>query len=198
MEWTPTSGEQERHNVTVITVGSKYNVYVRPPASSQTQTLQIKRGEYFSKEVFLCLPSCRFFMRLPSCVVLHASVFVVVSLWIILHIYVHVCRCESTYVTILTIRSWWKSTFSFSSVAVFWRLLLNAPMMLYNICYYWFFLSQSNQWTKCLAHPKIRRPKPRLLLFLFLVTFDTFNLLLSTQLTTDLTLKWSGGSIFYP
>ena len=33
-------------------------------------------------------------MRFPSCV------FIVVSLWIILHIYVHICRCESTYVTI--------------------------------------------------------------------------------------------------
>ena len=43
------------------------------------------RGIYFVKEVFLCLPSC---------------VFIVVSLWIILHIYVHVCRCGSTYETI--------------------------------------------------------------------------------------------------
>ena len=33
-------------------------------------------------------------MRFPSCV------FIVVSLWIILHIYVHICRCESAYVTI--------------------------------------------------------------------------------------------------
>ena len=39
MEWTPTSGEQERHNVTVITVGSKYKVYVRSPAPSHMQTL---------------------------------------------------------------------------------------------------------------------------------------------------------------
>ena len=31
-----------RHNVTVITVGSKYEVYVRSPSSSHTQTLQIK------------------------------------------------------------------------------------------------------------------------------------------------------------
>ena len=35
----PTSGEQERHNVTVITVGSKYEVYVRSPAPSHMQTL---------------------------------------------------------------------------------------------------------------------------------------------------------------
>ena len=39
MELTPTSGEQERHNVTVITVGSKYEVYVRSPAPSHMQTL---------------------------------------------------------------------------------------------------------------------------------------------------------------
>ena len=39
MEWTPTSGEQERHNVTVITVGSKYEVYIRSPAPSHMQTL---------------------------------------------------------------------------------------------------------------------------------------------------------------
>ena len=44
MEWTPRPlvehlREQERHNVTVITVGSKYEVYVRSPASSHMQTL---------------------------------------------------------------------------------------------------------------------------------------------------------------
>ena len=65
MEWTPTSGEQERHNVTVITVGSKYEVYVRSPAPSHRQpfrTLTNKvRGKYNCKEVFLRLPS---FMRL--------------------------------------------------------------------------------------------------------------------------------------
>ena len=55
---TPTSGEQERHNVTVITVGSKYEVYVRCPAPSHMQTLNIPfepcnklRGIYFVKEV---------------------------------------------------------------------------------------------------------------------------------------------------
>ena len=31
--------------------------------------------------------------------------------------------------------------------------------MLYNIRYWWFFLSQGNRWTKYLVHPKIRRPK---------------------------------------
>ena len=39
MELTPTSREQERHNVTVITVGSKYEVYVQSPAPSHMQTL---------------------------------------------------------------------------------------------------------------------------------------------------------------
>ena len=32
--------EQERHNVTVITVGSKYEVYVRSPGLSHMQTLE--------------------------------------------------------------------------------------------------------------------------------------------------------------
>ena len=40
MEWTPTSREQERHNVTVITVGSKYEVYVRSTAPSHMQTFE--------------------------------------------------------------------------------------------------------------------------------------------------------------
>ena len=68
MEWTPRPlvehlREQERHNVTVITVGSKYEVYVRSPASSHMQTLKQpfqtlaikteKRGKYNCKEVFL-------------------------------------------------------------------------------------------------------------------------------------------------
>ena len=85
MEWTLTSGEQERHNVTVITVGSKYEVYVRPPASSHMLTFRNLtnkvRGEYFSKEVFLRLPS---FMRLNYGVVvmLHEYVYVYISIFI--------------------------------------------------------------------------------------------------------------------
>ena len=70
--------------------------------------------------------------------------------------------------------------------------------MQYNIHYQWFFLSQSNQWTKCLAHPKIWRPKPCLLMFMSLVALESFHLLLSTQLTADLTLVWSGESMFHP
>ena len=50
---------------------------------------------------------------------------------------------------------------------LWWFLFSNAPIMLYNICYWWFFLSQGNQWTKYLAHPKIRRPKPSLLMLVF-------------------------------
>ena len=68
--------------------------------------------------------------------------------------------------------------------------------MIYNICYWWFFLSQGNRWTKYLAYPKIWRPKPSLLMFASLVTLDGFHLLLSTQLTADLTPEWSGGSMF--
>ena len=83
--------------------------------------------------------------------------------------------------------------FSSSFVAVF----SNTLMMLYNIHYWWFFLSQGNRWTK-FVHPKIQRPKPCLLMFVSLVTLDSFHLLLSTQLTANLTLEWSGWSIFHP
>ena len=64
--------------------------------------------------------------------------------------------------------------------------------MLYNICYWWFFLSQGNQ-TKYLVHPKIQRPKPYQPMFAFLVALDGFYLLMSTQ-----TPEWSGGSMFHP
>ena len=70
--------------------------------------------------------------------------------------------------------------------------------MLYNICYWWFFLSQGNRWTKYLAHPKIRKPKLCLLMSSSLVTLDGFHLFLFTQLTANLTLEWSGGSMFHP
>ena len=70
--------------------------------------------------------------------------------------------------------------------------------MLYNICYWWFFFSQGNWWPKCLGGPKIRRSKPCLLMFAFLVALDSFHLLLSTQLTADLTPEWSGGFMFHP
>ena len=70
--------------------------------------------------------------------------------------------------------------------------------MLYNICYWWFFLSQGNWWTKYLVHPKIWRPKPCLLMFASFVILDGFHLLLSIQLTSDLTPEWSGGSTFHP
>ena len=44
-------------------------------------------------------------------------------------------------------------------MAVFWQFLpSHAPIMLYNIHYWWFFFSQGNWWTKYFAHPKIRRP----------------------------------------
>ena len=70
--------------------------------------------------------------------------------------------------------------------------------MLFNIHYWWFFLSQGNRWTKYLAHPKIQRQKPCLLIFASLVALDGFHLLLSTQLTADLTSEWSGESLFHP
>ena len=64
--------------------------------------------------------------------------------------------------------------------------------------YWWFFLSQGNRSTKYRAHPKIRRPIPYQLTFAFLVALHGFHPLLSTQLTADLTLKCSDGSMFHP
>ena len=92
-----------------------------------------------------------------------------------------------------------RALFSSSYLVIFWRFLpSNAPIMLYNICYWCFFLSQGNLWTKYLVHPKIWRPKPCLLMFASLVTLDGFHLLLSIQLTADLTPDWCGGSMFHP
>ena len=92
-----------------------------------------------------------------------------------------------------------RELFSSSFVAIFWWFLpSNSPIMLYNIRYWWFFLSQGNIWTKYLVHPKIWCPKPFLLMFVSLVTLDGFHLLLSTQLTADLTPEWSDRSMFYP
>ena len=92
-----------------------------------------------------------------------------------------------------------RALFSSSFVASFWGFLTsNTPIMLYNIRYWWFFLSQGNQWTKYLVHPKIQRPKPCLLMFVSLVALDSFHLWLSTQLTADLTPEWRGGSMFHP
>ena len=80
MEWTPRPlvehlKEQERHNVTVITVGSKYEVYVRSPAPSHMLTFRTLtnkvRGNYVVKEVLLASSSCVF---------LHASFCVRLSL----------------------------------------------------------------------------------------------------------------------
>ena len=86
--------------------------------------------------------------------------------------------------------SWWKSTLPSSFVVIFSRFLpSNTTIIRYNISYLWFFLSQGNRWTKYLAHPKIQRPKPCLLMFVSLVALDGFHLLMSTQLTADL-IDW--------
>ena len=115
----------------------------------------------------------------------------------------HVVLLQSTCDTVHCLGE--RALFSSSFVAVsfffffFWRFLLsNVPIMLYNICYWWFFLSQGNQWTKYLAHPKKRRPKHCMLMFVSLVALNGFHLLLFTQLTTDLTPDWSGRSMFHP
>ena len=78
IEWTPKLGEQERHNVTVITVGSRnYSLYsVSSSLSHATleqsfRILAIKwEVKYICKEVFLRLHSC----VVSSCVFLRASV----------------------------------------------------------------------------------------------------------------------------
>ena len=73
-------------------------------------------------------------------------------------------------------------------MATFWWFLpSNAPIMLYDIHYWSFFLSQGNRWTKYLAHPKIQKSKPCLLMFAPLVTLDGFHLQQSTQLSANLT-----------
>ena len=71
-------------------------------------------------------------------------------------------------------------------------------IMLYNISYWWFLFYQGNRWTKYLAHLKIRKPKPCLLMFACLVALDGFHLVLSIQLTADLILVWTAGSMFHP
>ena len=117
------------------------------------------------------------------------------AVWCTIHVVL--ALLQSTYDTVHCLGE--RALFSSSFVAVFWWFLpSNAPITLYDICYWWFFLSQGNQWTKYLAHPKIWRPKPCLLIFASLVTLDSFHLLLSSQLTADLTLEWNGGSIFHP
>ena len=66
-ELTPASAEQERHNVTVITVGSKYEVYVRSLAPPHMQNLeQPFRTLAIKREVNI-------FVKKSSCVFLHAS-----------------------------------------------------------------------------------------------------------------------------
>ena len=75
MEWTPRPlvehlREQERHNVTVITVGSKYEVYVRSPASSHMQTLKQPFQTLAIKwevNIFLKKSLCVFLLALCCC-----------------------------------------------------------------------------------------------------------------------------------
>ena len=65
--------EKERHNVTVITVRSKYFSYVRSPAPSYTQTLS-------NPFVPLQIKSeVNIFVKKSSCVLIIASVFIIAS-----------------------------------------------------------------------------------------------------------------------
>ena len=84
-------------------------------------------------------------------------------------------------------------------MAIFWQFLpSNAPIILYNIRYWWFFLSQGNRWSKYPTHLKIWRPKPCQLMFASLVASDSFYLLLSIQLTADLIPESNDRSMFHP
>ena len=81
--------EQERHNMTVITVGSKYEVYVRSqhpltckPWTPLSNPCNKVRGKYICKEVFL-LP---FFMRLSVWVCLYYYWVVMIRQMSIYHI----------------------------------------------------------------------------------------------------------------
>ena len=81
---------------------------------------------------------------------------------------------------------------------MFWLFLPSkTPIMQYNICYWYFFLSQFNQWTKYLVCPKIWKPKHCLLMFASLTAFWRLSPT-ATQLTADLTLVGNGGSMFHP
>ena len=71
----------------------------------------------------------------------------------------------------------------------FWQFIAsNASIMLLNICYWWFFLSQGNWWTKYLAHPKT--------LSADVCVFDHFERL--SPAAADLTLELSSRSMFHP
>ena len=75
MEWTPASGEQERHDVTVITVGSRYYNLCSVSSSLSYATLeQPFRTLAIKWEVNI-------FVKKSSCVFVIASVLIIVSLW---------------------------------------------------------------------------------------------------------------------
>ena len=87
---TPTLREQERHNVMVITVGSKYEVYVRSPAPSHMLTLEqpfrtlvVKREvNIFLKKSFLRLYHAFSFLRLYRCVAVDDYITQVPFFWV--------------------------------------------------------------------------------------------------------------------
>ena len=107
MEWTPRPlvehlREQERHNVTVITVGSKYEVYVRSPASSHMQpfnnpfeTLAIK----WEVNIFEKKSSCVFILRFPSCVLYSCVCYHCVGMYPVYICMQHIliwCMCQQS------------------------------------------------------------------------------------------------------
>ena len=93
MEWTPASGEQERHNVTVITVGSR-NYSLCSVSSSLShatleqpiRTLAIKwEVNIFIKKsscvVYACIWLIHCVFILPSCVVYYCVLIYCVSMY---------------------------------------------------------------------------------------------------------------------
>ena len=106
MEWTPASGEQERHNVTVITVGSRYcSLYSISSSLShatleqpfRTPTNKVRGKILLKKSSFLCLPSCVVYscviIMLVSgyhCVGMHPA-------YIYIYIYIYICMYISAW-----------------------------------------------------------------------------------------------------
>ena len=92
----PSIKRTKRHNVTVITVGSRNYSLCSISSSLSHATLEQPFQTLTNKvrgKILLKKSSCVFL----SCVRLCHCVVIIVSLWIILHIYVHICRCESAY-----------------------------------------------------------------------------------------------------
>ena len=98
MERTSASGEQERHNVTVITVGSKCYSLCSVSSSLSHATLEQPfrtftnnvRGKNIVKEVFLRLPSCVVYLAsVIHCVGMYPAYISSIYICIFLHVHAY-------------------------------------------------------------------------------------------------------------